>query len=246
MWEGSELLQASKHTGGVAGKRRGLILRVTACGLLIGGIALGLAPSRIAAQLPPAPKAPVRPTPPTGPAVPKPKAPPAAAPRAATPPAEEAKPEAGQSAQNPGQGPAQNPTPSGAWVARCVSESRQSPLECSVEQTVALNNSGQLFASLLVRVPADTRAPMLMIQVPNGLYIPAGLTLQVDEAKPQAVPLQTCDPKGCYGGMPVSAEFLASLKSGKRLTMTFQNMAKSNVTVPLALDNFAEAYQKIQ
>lgn len=115
-----------------------------------------------------------------------------------------------------------------------------------MEQTVVLTNTGQLLASMLVRLPAETRSPVMVIQVPSGLYLPAGLNLQIDDGKPQPVPLQTCDPKGCYAGMPVAADLLAALKSGKRLTVTFQNISKSNVTVPLSLDNFAEAYQKIE
>jgi invasion protein IalB len=164
--------------------------------------------------------------------------------RPAAPPAAPAQkpPAAGESQ------PAPNPNPpaGGGWVSKCVSESRQNPVECSMEQTVVLTNTGQLLASILVRVPTDTHQPVMMIQVPVGLYLPAGLNLQIDEGKPQPVPLQTCDLKGCYAGMQISPELIASLKAGKRLTMTFQNLAKNNVVVPMALDNFADAYQKIQ
>jgi invasion protein IalB len=141
-----------------------------------------------------------------------------------------------------------NPTPpaGGGWISKCVSESRQSPVECSMEQTVVLTNTGQLLASLLVRVPTDTHQPVMMVQLPVGLYLPAGLNLQVDDGKPQPIPLQTCDVKGCYAGTQISAELIASLKTGKRLTLTFQNLAKNNVVVPIALDNFADAYQRIQ
>jgi invasion protein IalB len=99
---------------------------------------------------------------------------------------------------------------------------------------------------LLVRVPTDTHQPVMMVQLPVGLYLPAGLNLQVDDGKPQPIPLQTCDVKGCYAGTQISAELIASLKTGKRLTLTFQNLAKNNVVVPIALDNFADAYQRIQ
>jgi invasion protein IalB len=192
----------------------------------------------------PAPKAPTRPAAPTVAPVPRP------APAAGN----EAKPGPSQSSgQTPSQSQPANPAqgsgpqnPTGSWIARCVSESRQSPVECSMEETVTLTSTGQLLASMLVRVPADTRSPVVVVQVPSGLFLPAGLNLQVDEGKPQPLPLQTCDQKGCYALMPMTADLLASLKSGKRLTITYQNMAKSNVTVPLALDNFAEAYQKIQ
>jgi invasion protein IalB len=115
-----------------------------------------------------------------------------------------------------------------------------------MEQTVVLTSSGQLLASVMLRFPANTREPVLMVQVPVGLFLPAGLSLQVDENKPVTLPLQTCDLKGCYAGAPVAADFLNAMKSGKRLLVTFQNMAKENVGVPLSLENFAEAYQKTQ
>jgi invasion protein IalB len=180
---------------------------------------------------------------------PQPKAARPAAPPA--PPAQKAQaaaPSEPQPSPSPNSTPSPNASPpaGGGWVSKCVSESRQSPVDCSIEQTVVLTNTGQLVASVLVRVPTDTRQPVMMIQVPVGLYLPAGLSLQIDDGKAQPVPLQTCDLKGCYAGMQVSPELIAALKAGKRLTMTFQNMAKTNVAVPLALDNFADAYQKIQ
>jgi invasion protein IalB len=201
-----------------------LALTVFFCIVHLGEVATALEPGRSFAQAP-GPKA-VRPAAPSvGPAQ-KPQAPPAAS--------------ESQPAPNP------NPPASGGWVSKCVSESRQNPVECSMEQTVVLTSTGQLLASVLVRVPTDTHQPVMMIQVPVGLYLPAGLNLQIDEGKPQPIPLQTCDLKGCYAGMQISQELIASLKAGKRLTMTFQNLAKNNVVVPMALDNFADAYQKIQ
>jgi invasion protein IalB len=219
------------------------IKQVIVCGLLLAGAALLAAPPRAFAQLfsTPTPKAPARPVAPTAPSVPKAQGAPTTPAAAAT--GGEAKPVANPPSS---QAPAPSPQANGGWIARCVSESRQSPIECSMEQTVPLASNGQVFASVLVRVPADTRAPTMAILVPSGLYLPAGINLQVDEGKPQAVPLQTCDQKGCYAGMPVGAELLSALKSGKRLTMTFQDMAKNSRAVPVALDNFAEAYQKIQ
>jgi invasion protein IalB len=170
--------------------------------------------------------------------------------RPKAPPTEEAKPGANQGQTQNQQGQ-QSPAPMSAqnsgWIARCVSDSRQSPVECSMEQTVLLSTTGQLLASLAIRVPTETRAPILLLRVPNGLNLPAGLALQIDDGTPQSAPVQTCDQQGCYMVMQVTAELLASLKSGKRLTVTYQmNTPKNNVTVPLALDSFAEAYQKIQ
>jgi len=143
-------------------------------------------------------------------------------------------------------GPKLSIQPGSGWVSRCVSDSRQSAVECSIEQTATLSNSGQLLASVVIRVPADTHQPVMMVQVPVGLYLPAGLSLQIDDGKPQPLVLQTCDLKGCYAGAPFSTDLLDAMKAGKRLVVTFQNLAKESINVPLTLDNFAEAYQRIQ
>jgi invasion protein IalB len=137
--------------------------------------------------------------------------------------------------------------PAGAeWVSRCASEARQGTLECVVEQTAVLQKTGQLVAAVSIRVPADTHQPSLAVQIPVGLFLPAGVTLQVDDKKAISLTLQTCDLKGCYAATPISPELLADLKAGKKLAVSFQNLTKENITVPLQLTNFNQAYQKIQ
>jgi invasion protein IalB len=161
------------------------------------------------------------------------------------PPTAAVQPPANQQSQA-SQAPKLSLQPGVGWSSKCASETRQTPVECSVEQTVVVTNSGQLLASVVIRIPADTRQPVMMVQVPVGLYLPAGLNLQVDDEKPQPLALQTCDLKGCYAGAPVSPEMIKAMKDGKLFKITLQNMAKENISVPLTLANFAEAYQKIQ
>jgi invasion protein IalB len=174
----------------------------------------------------------------------KPKAPakPAAASQAAPAPAAEgatgvvAPPASGDGA----------PPPGAEWVSRCASEARQGTLECVVEQTAVLHKTGQLVAAVSIRVPADTHQPSLAVQIPVGLFLPAGVTLQVDDKKAISLTLQTCDLKGCYAATPISPELLSDLKAGKKLAVSFQNLTKENISVPLQLTNFNQAYQKIQ
>jgi len=132
------------------------------------------------------------------------------------------------------------------WASRCVSQSRQSPLDCSIEESLVLSNTGQLVASVVVRMPPDAHQPIIAIRAPAGLYLPAGLSIQIDEEEPQAVPLQSCDVQGCYAEMQITPKLLAALQNGKRLSIVFQNLAKNKIALPLTLGNFADALQKIQ
>ena len=39
---------------------------------------------------------------------------------------------------------------------------------------------------------------------------------------------------------------LAAMKSGKQLKVSFQNMAKETISIPMPLADFAAAYEKIK
>lgn len=144
-----------------------------------------------------------------------------------------------------GDAAATTPPPPG-WIARCASASRAAPLECVAEQTVVLTKTGQLVVLINIRVPGDTHAPAALIQLPLGLDLPAGAKLQVDDGKTTELPIQTCEQRGCYVNTPVSADLLAAMKSGKQLKVSFQNLAKETITIPMSLADFATAYEKIK
>jgi len=132
------------------------------------------------------------------------------------------------------------------WIARCTSLSRDAPLECAIEQTAVLTKTGQLIVLINIRVAADTRTPIAVIQLPLGLNLPAGAKLQVDDGKTADLQIQTCEQRGCYANSPIPADMLAAMKSGKQLKVSFQNLGKETITIPMPLTDFAAAYDKIK
>ena len=132
------------------------------------------------------------------------------------------------------------------WAARCTSASRDAPLECAIEQTAVLSKTGQLIVLVNIRVPSDTHAPVLLLQLPLGINLPVGAKLQVDDGKTADLQIQTCDNRGCYASIPIAADLLAALKSGKQLKLSFQNLNKETITIPMPLTDFASAYDKIK
>jgi invasion protein IalB len=157
------------------------------------------------------------------------------APHAApTTPTAEAAPAAAPAAPPPG------------WAVRCTSASREAPLECAMEQTAVLSKTGQLIVLVNIRVPSDTRVPVAMVQLPLGLNLPGGAKFQVDDGKAADLQIQTCENRGCYAGAAIAPDVLAALKSGKELRVSFQNLAKETITIPMPLTDFATAYEKIK
>ena len=169
---------------------------------------------------------------------------------ASSPPAAGKPPQAQQQPASPTsatvQPPPSNPSSQPVWNVRCGSVARQAPLECILEQQVVVQQTGQQLSLVSVRVPGDTRQPVMLVQLPLGMYLPGGLTLQVDEEKGQLVPIQSCDQRACYVGLPVTAEMLTSLKKGQRLNLIIQSANRESITIPHPLSDFSDQYQKIQ
>ena len=132
------------------------------------------------------------------------------------------------------------------WIARCTSASRDAPLECAIEQNAVLTKTGQTIVLINIRIAPDTRTPVALLQLPLGLNLPVGAKLQVDEGKTVDLQIQTCENRGCYASTPIAADLLAALRSGKQLKVSFQNMAKETIAIPMPLGDFAAAYDKIK
>jgi invasion protein IalB len=145
----------------------------------------------------------------------------------------------------PAAAPANTPAPP-SWAARCTSASRDAPLECVMEQTAVLTKTGQLFVLVNIRVPSDSHMPVILVQLPLGLNLPGGAKLQVDDGKTADLQIQTCENRGCFAGAPIAPDLLAAMKSGKQLKLSFQNLGKETITVPMPLADFAAAYDRIK
>jgi invasion protein IalB len=171
------------------------------------------------------------------PALAQPTPRPAPAKPGAAPPAPAAAAPAAPGAANP-------PPPS--WSTRCVAEERSSQLDCTIEQRVIVTNTGQLVASVQIRVPSDTKKPVMMIQGPLGLFVPAGITVDVNGGHAQKLDIQTCEAQGCYAGSPVPDAFLAAMMKEPKLNLTFQGMNKQPINLSLPLTGFPQAYAKIK
>jgi invasion protein IalB len=132
------------------------------------------------------------------------------------------------------------------WASRCVTPARQSPLECSIEQRLIMQNTQQVVAAVTIRVPAETGAPVLSLRAPLGVFLPGGVALDVDGAGSETFEFQACDNDGCYASGPLSETLLGGMTRGQKLNIKFQNLNKQTITVTATLVGFTAAFQRIR
>lgn len=132
------------------------------------------------------------------------------------------------------------------WAVRCTAGARDAAPDCAIEQRAVVTETGRLLMQFTVRVPADSRKPVMMLQAPLGPFLPGGLTLDIDGANSLKLDYQTCDANGCYAGAPVTDELLQAMFRGQKLNITMQALNKQPVKIPLDLTGFTAAYRNIQ
>jgi invasion protein IalB len=139
----------------------------------------------------------------------------------------------------PTQAPAQP-----AWVVVCANS--QSGLDCRAGQSLSLDKRGQAKLNVAVRVPADTKKPVIILQLPLGLYLPAGVSLQIGKDAAKALPFQSCDQGGCVAEYPITEGELAAMLKGADLTVSAQNRNKQPFQLNVSVAGFPAAYAKIR
>jgi invasion protein IalB len=133
------------------------------------------------------------------------------------------------------------------WSVSCVSRSRIAAAECSLEQRVLIRETGQTLGRLLIKIGATETGPgALLLQIPLGVSIRAGIKIKVDDTAIETLDIQTCDAGGCYAGGPVSEKLLGAAKAGKLLNVEFSDTQQRAVSVSFVLDGFSAAYGDIK
>ena len=109
-----------------------------------------------------------------------------------------------------------------------------------------MSKTGQLVVLVNIRVSADSRTPVALVQLPLGISLPAGARFGVDDGNAAELQIQTCENRGCFASTPISVDLLSALKAGKQLKVSFQTLAKETITIPMPLADFSSAYDRIK
>jgi invasion protein IalB len=143
------------------------------------------------------------------------------------------------------QGQQQPPRPPAIWVVECADN--RGRLDCRAGQSVFIRNTGQRLLSVAVRVPPDTKKPVMLLQVPLGVYLPAGASLQIGKDEAKTLPFKGCDRSGCVAEYAITDAEIAAMTKGSELKISVQNQNQQpafTLTVPVT--GFGAAYAKVR
>jgi len=135
--------------------------------------------------------------------------------------------------------------PAGRWSLICPSFTQGVANTCRVTQRVLLKKTKALLMSASVRAFGRGKPPALVLHLPHGLYLPAGVALAIDGTAFKKLQYQTCTRRGCFASTKLDAAALARLKTGNTLRVVMKNLRRKDIKVTLSLVGFSGAYGKM-
>lgn len=160
-------------------------------------------------------------------------------------PAQTQQPKAPARVEAPAEAAGQPSRPQPNWIVSC-SQTRPG-LECRAGQSLFLRQTRQRVLSVAVRMPADTKKPAFLMQLPLGVYLPAGATLQIGKDEAKTLPFTSCDRGGCIVEYAISDAELAAIAKGADIVISAQgSVSRKPFTLTVPALGFAAAYAKIK
>lgn len=102
----------------------------------------------------------------------------------------------------------------------------------------------QLVAQLAARLAPETKAPVLVIQLPLGISLTEPVQLKVDNGTAEKYPVQTCTNAGCIVNVPLKEPLLATMRTGTLLKISVQDTGKRTLNIDVPLLGFGLAFDK--
>ena len=133
----------------------------------------------------------------------------------------------------------------GAWEIRC---STQSPDQCLMAQT-GNNAQGQPVLQALIRKTPGLKSPqgqpiaaVVEVIAPIGVFLPAGVAIQIDGREVGRGVYRVCNPQACLVAEPVPEDFISQMKKGSNAVMTVTAANGETANITISLSGFTKAF----
>ncbi len=130
------------------------------------------------------------------------------------------------------------------WTLACF-DRQDGSQACRMLQNVA-NDQGQVvMQAAVIRLPDGNSG--LLFNLPLGVWLPEGVTIQVDGGEQISVPYARClpAPDQCRVELVLDDQRLAQLKAGTRITVTFYGPRQEPVRATVSLLGFTAAFDRL-
>ena len=158
--------------------------------------------------------------------------------------------------------PRQAPAPEGAappdvemterrfqdWMVRCGRPRGQEAEVCEMQQQQIDNEDRTVMAVAVGQVPGSSDVGLLIL-LPLGILLPAGVTMQIDSGAAIPLEVERCERQGCRIERLIEPDLMSRLKAGTKATVFFEAFdpqgKRQRLGVPISLLGFTAALNEV-
>ncbi len=130
----------------------------------------------------------------------------------------------------------------GDWVVRCEQVDKSSE-PCTMTQKVVNPETKRVM--LEANVAKNGNATLLTMVLPLGVYLPAGLELEVVGWEKRQYSYSFCATSGCFINELVDEKMVEVLRKKEKAMVTLYTSKDEKVIVPISIAGFLDAYKKL-
>ncbi len=131
------------------------------------------------------------------------------------------------------------------WTLRCRPALATQLRTCHISLQAFARDSGKQVLQFRVGRFGPEKALGAVVFVPNGVRLPPGLGIQIDEQTIRAYSFVLCDPESCHVRIGLEADLLRDLKAGLAGNVRFQDATGRELVVRFSLMGFSAALQAL-
>ena len=142
----------------------------------------------------------------------------------------------------------------GDWTGQCQETKTIARFRCFIVQkrvaeVAKQDKSGSARRQELLLIAAVYATPDgklgIVLTVPLGVYLPAGLLLKIPGAEPERVVITNCLTNGCRGAKTLEPAFLEVMLKAKTGQVEVVNARRRKVNIPISFNGFAKAFEAL-
>jgi len=135
------------------------------------------------------------------------------------------------------------------WTVKCKSQETGQKDRCALIQTLRRKNANgnqPIMTVLVAPFGSESRLGML-ITVPLGVFLPAGLTLTVDDKKlTKQLAYQFCNRLGCRAAVLFDDRLLGLFRTGAKASIAIQDRHRKDIVMAISLNGFSKGVDGIR
>ncbi len=134
------------------------------------------------------------------------------------------------------------------WGYKCEKPQGEEKEICFIFQRITSKNDDKRIADTTIAYLPKIDKPVMVITLPLGVFLPAGIQLTVDDSKEDAVraPFIQCIQDGCQARAPLDDKLITKMKGGKRMIVAFLTPQQKQLAFPISLNGFTAAIDSLK